>query len=166
MNAKEVMQKKNEIFKRVQDDANLMRLYLREDCSTLRARGFRVKQKTLLEIDIREQTLDKTIEILESFKKEADEIGKNTPATMIHGVEKAETEDEDAYVSEFGFKLVQLLITDEEVERVQKLEFRNWLGSVLDCNNRVPSCEIIELFLNKTIDWEAMRNITIKNCEI
>ena len=169
MTSEELKIQIEKINKQTIDDRNISLLHIREDGSRRRVHNdFEITYKTIHDINLKDyMDIDETIEALYNFKGECKEMEEDFPNSIIQPYEEADNDygDEEPYVVGFGFKMLDCEITDREVKRVQNRRLRNFLQKKLDGKN-IPSCEIIELFLNEKIDWETLKTITNTNCKV
>ncbi len=168
MKREEAVAKKEEIFKEVYTRAMIALLHISEDNSLRRVVGFLPTVEVLESVDLMGNDVDEAIYNLVEFKKRVKELREKYHHTSIIADEKADSEygDNDAWICEFGYKLVEYSITKEHIETVQKKEFREWIGEKLELGGKVPSCELIEVFLDGDIIWEIFKKMAQKNCEI
>ncbi len=169
MNKEELLKVKKQIDEQVIDNKNISMLHIREDNETTRVHpDFKIIKKILDDINLTGyDTIDETIQALQDFKANVKHLAERHPNYTI---EKLESVDSDygeygGFISTFGYAMYNCEITDEEVKRVQNKRFRDFLAEKLETSVS-PSCELVELFMSDKIDWDTLKELTDKNCNL
>ena len=161
----ELLKIKDEVFVQVARDAREVRASLKTPKPDIKY--FKTKLVLLDNVELINTDLDHLIEELSQMKETLEELKKEGRNVYID----TDFIPIDMYGGEYpelyshNIEIRERTLPSEYVEAEQKEKFRVKVAELLG-SKRPPEYSMLKLFFDGAIDWETLKKITKKDCEI